>query len=103
VPLVLLIAVGELSSIPFMSHHGRKQILFSKIMIICFFTTTPIAAFFFRRYVWDLVFFWLTGYTVASWTVMTPAERRQAREAVRAADAKLVADEIARHESKAAR
>jgi phosphatidylserine synthase len=100
IPLVLFIAYGELSSIPFTSHHGRKQFLFPKLMIIAFFTTTPIAAFFFPRYVWDVVFFWLVGYTCGSWTAMTPAERRQAREAVRVAEARLVADEIARHQAK---
>lgn len=103
VPLVLAIAVAELSPLPFMNHHGRKQLWWSKLGIIAFFTTTPIAAFFFTRYAWDVVFFWIVGYSTLSWTAMSADERRQVRDAVRAADAKLVADEIARHQAQFAK
>jgi phosphatidylserine synthase len=103
VPLVLVIAAAELSPLPFMNHHGRKQFWWVKILIIGFFTTTPITAFFFTRYAWDVVFFWIMGYCALQWTAMTPDERRQAREAVRTADAKLVADEIARHHASQAK
>jgi len=99
-PLVLLVAVGELSNLPFMSHHGRKQIWYAKMFLIGFLTTTPLAVFFFRRYAWDVVFFWTAGYAAGSWSVMTPTERRQVRDAVAAANAKLVADEIARYKQR---
>jgi len=102
VPLVLAIAVAELSPLPFMNHHGRRQFWWAKILIIAFFTTTPVAAIFFTRYAWDLVFFWIMGYSLLSWTAMTSDERSRVREAVRAANAKLVADEIARQRAKAA-
>jgi phosphatidylserine synthase len=100
VPLVLLVAVGELSNLPFMSHHGRKQLWYAKALLIGFLTTTPAAVLFFPRYAWDVVFFWTAGYAAGSWSAMTPAERRQLREAVAAANAKLVADEIARSQAK---
>ena len=95
VPLVVLVAVGELSNLPFMSHHGRKQFWYSKMFLIGFLTTTPLAVFICPRFAWDVVFFWTAGYAAGSWTVMTPEERRQVREAVAAADARLVVDETA--------
>jgi phosphatidylserine synthase len=97
VPLVALVCVGELSNLPFMSHHGRKQVWWAKTFLIGFLTTTPLAVFVVPRYAWDVVFFWTAGYAALSWTAMTPDERRQVRDAVAAAKAKLVADEVARH------
>ena len=102
VPLVLAIAIAELSPWPFMSHHGRKQFWWAKILVSAFFITTPVAALFFTHYAWDVVFFWTTGYTTLSWTAMTRDERRQVREAVRAAEARLVVDETARQRAAAA-
>jgi phosphatidylserine synthase len=98
-PLVVLVAVGELSNLPFMSHHGRKQFWYAKTLLIGFLTTTPLAVFICPRYAWDVVFFWTAGYAAGSWTVMTPEERREVRDAVTAAKAKLVADETARFQA----
>jgi phosphatidylserine synthase len=102
IPLVVLVAVGELSNLPFMSHHGRKQFWHAKLLLMGFLTTTPAAVIFFPRYAWDVVFFWTAGYAAGSWTVMTPDERRQVREAVAAAKEKLVRDETARIREKEA-
>jgi phosphatidylserine synthase len=96
IPLVVLVAVGELSNLPFMSHHGRKQFWWAKMFLIGFLTTTPLSVFIFPHYAWDVVFFWTAGYAAGSWTVMTKEERQQVRDAVAAAKAKLVADETAR-------
>ena len=98
-PLVMLVAVGELSNLPFMSHHGRRQFWYAKALLIGFLTTTPLAVFICPRYAWDVVFFWTAGYAAGSWTVMTPEERLQVRDAVTAAKAKLVADETARFQA----
>jgi phosphatidylserine synthase len=100
VPLVLAVAVAELSNLPFMSHHGRKQFWYAKTPLIGFLVTTPLAVLFFPHYAWDVVFFWTAGYAGGSWSVMTRAERRRVREAVAAADARLVADEIARYKQR---
>src|SRR5262245_3788395 len=102
IPLVVLVAAGELSNLPFMSHHGRKQFWHAKMFLIGFLTTTPAAVFFFPRYAWDVVFFWTAGYAAGSWTVMTADERRQVREAVAAAEEKLVREETARIREKEA-
>jgi len=96
IPLVVLVAVGELSNLPFMSHHGRKQLWWAKMFLIGFLTTTPLSVFICPRYAWDVVFFWTAGYAAGSWTVMTRQERQHVRDAVVAAKAKLVADETAR-------
>jgi CDP-diacylglycerol--serine O-phosphatidyltransferase len=102
IPLVLLVAAAELSNFPFMSHHGRKQFLHAKILLIGFFVTTPAAVLFFPRYAWDVVFFWTAGYAAGSWTVMTPEERQQVRDAVALAKEKLVREETARIREKEA-
>jgi CDP-diacylglycerol--serine O-phosphatidyltransferase len=104
IPLVLVIAWAELSNLPFMSHHGRKQFWHARWLLISFLTTTPLSLLVCPRYTWDIVFFWTAGYAGGSWSVMTRAERQQVREAVAVADAKLVADETARfHALEAAR
>jgi phosphatidylserine synthase len=102
IPLVLLVAVGELSNLPFMSHHGRKQFWYSKMFLIGFLVTTPLSVFFLPRYAWDVIFFWTAGYAAGSWTVMTPEERREIREAVVVAKEKLVREETARIREKEA-
>jgi CDP-diacylglycerol--serine O-phosphatidyltransferase len=102
IPLVVLVAVGELSNLPFMSHHGRKQVWYAKILLIGFLTTTPAAVIFFPKYAWDVVFFWTAGYASWSWTAMTPEERQQIRDAVAAAKEKLVREETARIREKEA-
>jgi phosphatidylserine synthase len=91
IPLVVLVAVAELSNLPFMSHHGRKQFWHAKVLLI-----------FFPKYAWDVVFFWTAGYASWSWTAMTPAERQQIRDAVAAAKEKLVREETARIREKEA-
>jgi CDP-diacylglycerol--serine O-phosphatidyltransferase len=102
IPLVVLVAVGELSNLPFMSHHGRKQLWWAKMFLLGFLTTTPLAVFVCPRFAWDVVFFWTAGYASLSWTAMLPEERRQVREAVAAAKAKLVTDETARFRAREA-
>ncbi|HEX4405485.1 MAG TPA: CDP-alcohol phosphatidyltransferase family protein [Polyangia bacterium] len=97
IPLVLVIAWAELSNLPFMSHHGRKQLWWAKMFLIGFLTTTPLSVFLCPHYAWDVVFFWTAGYSALSWTAMTKEERQQVRDAVAAAKAKLVADEVERH------
>jgi phosphatidylserine synthase len=96
VPLVLLVAVGELSNVPFMSHHGRKQFWYAKVLLVGFLITTPLAVFFAPRYAWDIVFFWTAGYAAGSWTAMTADERNHVREAVAVAKAKLATEETER-------
>jgi hypothetical protein len=96
IPLVLLVAAAELTDIPFMNHHGRKQFWGARLLVIGFLTTTPLAVAISPRYAWDVVFFWTAGYSLFSWTAMTDGERQQVREAVVTAKAKLVAEEIAR-------
>jgi phosphatidylserine synthase len=96
IPLVILVAVAELSNLPFMSHHGRKQFWFPKISLIGFLTLTPLSVIFFPRYSWDVVFLFTAGYSAGSWTAMTKDERQQVRDAVAAAKLKLVTEETAR-------
>lgn len=93
VPLVVVVAVGELSNLPFMSHHGRKQFFWAKFFLVGFLTTTPLSVLICPRFAWDVVFFWTAGYAAGSWSVMTREERQQVRDAVVAAKAKLVREE----------
>jgi phosphatidylserine synthase len=102
-PLVVLVAVGELSNVPFMSHHGRKQVWWARLLLLGFLITTPLAVFICPHWAWDVIFFWTAGYAALSWTAMSPDERRRVRAAVAAANAKLVADETARIRAQEAR
>ncbi len=41
------------------------------------FLVTPVAAFFLaRNYVFDVLFFWMLGYTVTGWIPIYPAEKQ---------------------------
>jgi len=101
IPLVLAVAVAELTNWPFMNHHGRAQWWWAKLGVLAFLTTTPAAVIFAPRYAWDVLFLWTAGYAGLSWTAMSPDERRQVRAAVAAAKAKLVSEEIARYKARA--
>ena len=76
IPLVIILSIGHLLPIPVRTHKGRPVGLFVKVMIIGFFSTTLAAMAFYRIVVFDVVFFWIQGYVLASWTVLYPEERK---------------------------
>jgi len=76
VPLLVLLSIAHVLRLPFRTHRGRKMELYVKLLIAGFFTTTVGALLFFPKFVFDVTFAWLFGYTCGSWIAMRPEERR---------------------------
>jgi phosphatidylserine synthase len=88
----------ELSNVPYKNHRGRRPNFPLVRVLIGGFVITSAAAFLFApRLAWDVLLFWTLGYVVAPRFALTPAERRLVPIKVREADARLRAEEIARH------
>ncbi len=97
---VVIPALGalELSNLPYKNHRGRRRNFPHVRVLIGGFVVTSAAAFLFApRLAWDVLLFWTLGYVVAARFALTPAERRLVPIKVREADARLRAEEIARH------
>ena len=74
--LVVVLSIGHLLPIPVRTHKGRKIQTFVKILIFGFFSTTLASLAFYRVIVFDVVWFWIQGYVIASWLALYPDERR---------------------------
>ena len=98
VGLVPALAALELSNLPFKNHRGRRRNFPLVRVLIGGFVVTSAAAFLLApRFAWDVLLFWTLGYVVGAQLALTPDERRLVPLKVREADARLRADEIARH------
>jgi phosphatidylserine synthase len=98
VVLIPALAALELSNLPFKNHRGRRRNFGHVRLLIGGFLITSTAAFLFApRVAWDVLLFWELGYVVTAQLALTPEERRLVPIKVREADARLRADEIARH------
>jgi phosphatidylserine synthase len=104
VVLVPALAALELSNLPFKNHRGRRRNFRHVRFLIAGFLITSVAAFLFApRFAWDVLLFWELGYVLTAQLALTPDERRLVPIKVREADARLRADEIARHRAEIAR
>jgi CDP-diacylglycerol--serine O-phosphatidyltransferase len=98
VVLIPALAALELSNVPFKNHRGRRRNFPVVRVLIGGFVVTSAATFLFApRFAWDVLLFWTLGYVVSAQLALTPWERRLVPIRVREADARLRADEIARH------
>jgi CDP-diacylglycerol---serine O-phosphatidyltransferase len=101
--LVPALAVLELSNVPYKNHRGRRRNFPHVRLLIGGFLVTSVAAFIWApRLAWDILLFWTLGYVVTAQFALTPDERRLVPIKVREADARLRAEEIARHRAAAA-
>jgi phosphatidylserine synthase len=76
VGLLVVLSAAHILPLPFRAHRGRALATWVKLFVFGFFSTTVAAALFFREFVFDVTFFWLMGYTLASWIPLSPEERR---------------------------
>ena len=76
VGLLVVLSAAHILPLPFRAHRGRALKLYVKLLVAGFFSTTVAALLFFREFVFDVTFFWLMGYSVASWIPLSPEERR---------------------------
>ena len=103
VVLVPALAALQLSNLPFKHHRGRRRNFKHVRFLIGGFILTSLAAFLFaRRFAWDILLFWELGYVLTAQLALTSDERRLVPIMVSEADARLRADEIARHRTAAA-
>ena len=98
VVIVPALAALELSNLPYKNHRGRRRNFPHVRLLIAGFIATSAAAFLFApRLAWDVLLFWTLGYVATAHLALTPEERRLVPIKVREADARLRAEEIARH------
>ena len=83
VGVVVTVSVLNLVSLPFVSHHGRKLQLWVRLIVWGAFAAAIGSALVARTYFWDLLLVMITGYSLGSWVVMSPEERRRYFDAAR--------------------
>jgi CDP-diacylglycerol---serine O-phosphatidyltransferase len=67
----------NLLPIPYMTHRGGRRMQTHVQLLVFSFLVTPVAAFFVApRYVFDVLFFWMLGYTAGGWIPIYPAEKQ---------------------------
>jgi CDP-diacylglycerol--serine O-phosphatidyltransferase len=67
----------NLLPIPYMTHRGGRRMQMHVQLLVFSFLVTPVAMFFVApRYVFDVLFFWMLGYTAAGWVPVYPEEKR---------------------------
>jgi len=80
------LSAATLTYWPFANHHlARRHQLGTRIAITLFFVTTFGALIAAPRFMFDVLFFWMAGYSLGSWIGLTSPERGDFRRAVRAA------------------
>ena len=75
IALVVLVAVLNLISLPFMCHHGRRLQPWVLAVIVSFFAVCALAALFFRAYFFDVLLAVTLAYALGSWIPIRPEER----------------------------
>lgn len=79
--LVLVVAVLNLVSLPFMNHHGRKLQTYVKAFVIGSFALCIALSIVAPDYFWDALFVIIFGYSWLSWIPLSKEEKRTFFEA----------------------
>lgn len=86
VALIPILCWSTLTYLPFPNHHiARRHRTAARVAIAGFFVTTFGAVVVAPRFVFDILFFWMAGYSLGAWIALTAEERRAFRETVRSA------------------
>jgi CDP-diacylglycerol--serine O-phosphatidyltransferase len=86
VGLIPAISLATLVRLPFTSHHiSRSHFWYVRALIVGFFVMTFGLLIVDPRFMFDMLFLWMTAYCLGGWMALTPAERTRFREAVAAA------------------
>jgi len=76
--IITLFALLNLAPIPYMGHHGKRRMQTHVQLLVFGFLVTPVAAFFVApAYVFDVLFFWMLGYTATGWIPVYPEEKKE--------------------------
>jgi len=88
VVLIPALGIATLTYLPFPSHHlGRRHFRWVKMLIAACFSVTIAVGFVYPSRFFDVLFFWMAGYSLLAWSSMTPDERHAHRASVAAAKA----------------
>jgi phosphatidylserine synthase len=75
--VIAAFALLNLLPIPYMTHRGGRRMQTHVQLLVFAFLVTPVAAFFIApNYVFDVLFFWMFGYTATGWIPIYPEEKR---------------------------
>jgi len=85
VVLIPALCVATLTYLPFTNHHlKRAHYWYVRVAIALFFVTTFGILAIAPRFMFDILFVWMLGYSLTAWMSLTLKERGDFREAVRA-------------------
>jgi len=85
VVLIPALCVATLTRLPFPSHHlPRGHYWYVNILVASFFVVLAAVLIFLPRFMFDVMFFYVFGYSLTAWMSLTPAERAQFNQAVAA-------------------
>lgn len=83
VPLIFLLCVATLTYLPFPNHHlPRKHHWVVRLGVFSFLTVPVVVLLLRREFFFDVLFGFTSGYSLLSWTSLTPSELRDYRSAV---------------------
>jgi phosphatidylserine synthase len=86
VVLIPGISLATLTHLPFPNHHlSRGHPAWIRLLVGSFFVATPAAAALAPAFLFDVLFFFMVGYSLTAWMSLTPSERVEFRVAVRSA------------------
>jgi CDP-diacylglycerol--serine O-phosphatidyltransferase len=84
--LIPALSIATLSRLPFPSHHlpaaARAHRGLVTVLTVAFFTLTFGLLLVKPRFMFDMLFFWMAGYTMSAWLALTLDERKKYGEAV---------------------
>jgi len=88
VVLIPLMGIATLTYLPFPSHRIARKHRFGFYVVATIFFTVTIAALIFKpTFFFDVLFFFMAGYSASAWMTLTPEERLEFRKIVAAARA----------------
>lgn len=88
VVLIPLMSIATLGYWPFPSHRMARGHVWYVNVLVVIFLLSPVAILIVNRaFFFDVMFFFMAGYALSAWMSLTPDERIQYRETVRAARA----------------
>jgi CDP-diacylglycerol---serine O-phosphatidyltransferase len=74
--VIAAFALLNLLPIPYMTHRGGRRMQTHVQVLVFGFLVTPVATFFVApNYVFDVLFFWMLGYTATGWIPIYPEEK----------------------------
>jgi phosphatidylserine synthase len=85
VVLIPAMGIATLTYLPFPNHHmKRSHFWYVNILIALFFATTLGLVVVNPKFFFDVLFFWMAGYSMSAWMSLTPEERVAYRDTVQA-------------------